>query len=208
VNPEPGQQVVDRGRKRPPEHKRRKQQRKGNAPALEAAPEPRDCKRVYHPTTQGRHPPACKPPARPAISTTVTLEEKQQQMIDDFAIIEDAQERLAAVVDRARRRPPLPEADRTEANRVKGCISLAWIAAEQRDGRCHFHSDADSPLVRGLLALLCDFYSGATPTEVAQTEPVLLEELGLAKNLSPTRLNGLRSVRAKIRDFAATEKSQ
>jgi len=87
---------------------------------------------------------------------------------------------------------------------VKGCVSLAWITAEVRDGRCHFRCDADSPLVRGLLVLLCDLYSGATPAEVAATEPALLEELGLAQNLSPTRLNGLRSVRAKIRDFAAT----
>ncbi len=135
----------------------------------------------------------------------VTLAEKQQQIIDDLAIIEDAQERFAAVVDRARQRPPLPEAERTEDNRVQGCISLAWVVGEQREGRCYFRSDADSPLVRGLLALLCDFYSGATSAEVAATEPVLLEELGLVKNLSPTRLNGLRSVRAKIRDFATTQ---
>ena len=126
-------------------------------------------------------------------------------MIDDLALIEDAQERLGAVVDRVRARPPLSEAERTEANRVKGCISLAWVAAELREGRCYFRSDADSPLVRGLLALLCDCYSGATPAEVAATEPVLLEQLGLAKNLSPTRLNGLRSVRAKIRDFALAQ---
>ena len=126
-------------------------------------------------------------------------------MIDDLALIENSQERFSAVVDRARSRPPLPEADRTESNRVKGCVSLAWIAAEVCDGRCHFRCDADSPLVRGLLVLLCDLYSGATPAEVAATEPALLEQLGLAQNLSPTRLNGLRSVRAKIRDFATTQ---
>jgi cysteine desulfuration protein SufE len=133
----------------------------------------------------------------------VTLAEKQQQLIADYAIIPDPQERLAAVVDRARRRPALPETERTEAHRVRGCVSQAWVIGELRDGRCFFRSDADSPLVRGLLALLCDFYSGATPAEVAATEPALLEELGLARNLSPTRLNGLRSVRAKIREFAA-----
>ena len=135
----------------------------------------------------------------------VTLAEKQQQMIDDLALIENSQERFAAVVDRAKSRPPLPEAERSEANRVKGCVSLAWVAGEVRDGRCHFRSDADSPLVRGLLVLLCDLYSGATPAEVTITEPVLLEQLGLAQNLSPTRLNGLRSVRAKIRDFASSQ---
>ncbi len=134
----------------------------------------------------------------------MTLAEKQRQFIDDYALIDDPQERLAAVVDRARRSPALPDTERTHANRVRGCVSQAWIAAELRDGRCHFRSDADSPLVRGLLKLLCDFYSGATPAEVAATEPALLEELGLARNLSPTRLNGLRSVRAKIREFAAT----
>ncbi len=125
-------------------------------------------------------------------------------MIDDLGLIEDAQERLSAVVDRARSRPPLPEAERTEGNRVKGCVSLAWVVGEVRDGRCHFRCDADSPLVRGLLVLLCDLYSGTTPAEVAATEPALLEQLGLAQNLSPTRLNGLRSVRAKIRAFATT----
>lgn len=135
----------------------------------------------------------------------MTLAEKQQQLIADYAIIDDAQERLSAVVDNARQQPPLPETDRSEANRVKGCVSLAWIAVDVREGRCYFRSDADSPLVRGLLRLLCDLYSGATSAEVATTEPVLFEELGLAKNLSPTRLNGLRSVRAKIRDFALAQ---
>jgi len=86
---------------------------------------------------------------------------------------------------------------------VKGCISQAWLVGERRDGRCYFRCDADSPLVRGLLVLLCDLYSDATPAEIVATEPVLIEELGLARNLSPTRLNGLRSVRSAIRDFAA-----
>jgi len=132
----------------------------------------------------------------------VTLAEKQQQLIADYAIIEDAQERLAAIVDGARRSPPLAATERTENNRVRGCISQAWIVAEQREGLCYFRSDADSPLVRGLLKLLCDLYSDAFPREIATTEPMLYEALGLARNLSPTRLNGLRSVRAKIREYA------
>lgn len=132
----------------------------------------------------------------------MTLAEKQRRLVADYSLIDDPQERLAAVVDHARRRPALPETERTEASRVRGCVSLAWIVGERRDGRCFFRSDADSPLVRGLLVLLCDFYSDATPADVAATEPALLEELGLARNLSPTRLNGLRSVRAKIREFA------
>jgi len=134
----------------------------------------------------------------------VTLAEKHRLLVDNYAIIDDPQERLAAVVDDARKSPALTEAERTESHRVKGCISLAWVAAEEREGLCYFRSDADSPLVRGLLKLLCDAYSGATAAEIAATEPSLFEELGLARNLSPTRLNGLRSVRAKIREFAVS----
>ncbi len=132
----------------------------------------------------------------------VSLAAKQQQMIEDLAVIDDPQERLALVVDRARKRPPLPESERSESHRVKGCISLAWVVGEMRDGRCFFRCDADSPLVRGLIVLLCDFYSDASPADVVATEPELFEQLGLARNLSPTRLNGLKSVRAAIRAFA------
>lgn len=129
-------------------------------------------------------------------------------MIEDLSIIDDPQERLALVVDRARSRPPLAESERTEANRVKGCISQAWLVGELREGRCSFRCDADSPLVRGLLVLLSDLYSEATPAEVVATEPTLLEALGLAHNLSPTRLNGLRSVRSAIRAFATLAASR
>ncbi len=132
----------------------------------------------------------------------MTLAEKQQQLIDDYAIIDDVQERLAAVVDRAKSRPPLTAEERTDERRVRGCVSQALVVAELREGRCYFRSDADSPLVRGLLTLLCDFYSEAAPADVAATEPALLEQLGLTRTLSPTRLNGLRSVRAKIREYA------
>lgn len=132
----------------------------------------------------------------------MTLAEKQQQLIEDYGLIDDPQERLSAIVDRARRLPSLAETERSETNRVKGCISQAWVAGEVRAGRCTFRTDADSPLVRGLLALLSDLYNGATPIEVAATEPALIEALGLDRQLSPTRLNGLRSVRAKMREFA------
>jgi cysteine desulfuration protein SufE len=133
----------------------------------------------------------------------VTLAEKQRQLIDDLLILPDAQERLAAIVDRVKNRPPLPATERIEAHRVKGCVSLAWVVGEGHDGHCCFRSDADSPLVRGLVALLTDLYSNATPTDILTTEPTLIAELGLDRVISPTRLNGLRSVTAKIREFSA-----
>ena len=134
----------------------------------------------------------------------MNLAEKQQLLVDDLAIIEDPQERLGAVVDRAKRLPPLPETDRTESHRVRGCVSQVWVLGELRDGRCQFRCDADGPLVKGLVAFLCEFFSGATPAEIAASNADPLEALGLMRNLSPTRHNGLAAVRARIRELAGT----
>lgn len=133
----------------------------------------------------------------------MTLAGKQQQLIEDYLIIDDVQERLGAIVDRARQCPPLRETERTEAHRVRGCISQAWVVGTAQDGRWAFRGDADSPLVRGLVLLLCELYSGATAEEIHTVEPEVLEKLGFTRMLSPTRLNGLRSVRARIRELAS-----
>ena len=132
----------------------------------------------------------------------VTLAEKQQQLVDDLAIIPDPQERLGAVVDRARRLAPLPEADRTDVHRVRGCISQVWLVGDLRDGRLYFRCDADGPLVKGLVHLLATFFSDATPAEIAVSDADPLAALDLIRNLSPTRRNGLTAVRARIRELA------
>ena len=124
-------------------------------------------------------------------------------MLADLLHIEDAQERLGVLVERARSRLAVSRAEHIDAHRVPGCISPVWLVCEFRDGRCFFRSDAESPLVRGLVALLCDLYNDSDPREVCATEPAILEQLGLLRTLSPTRVNGLRSVRANIREFAA-----
>lgn len=133
----------------------------------------------------------------------MTLAEKLQTLVDDFAPIDDLQERLNLVVDRARRHPPLPPAARTDENRVLGCISAVWLTAELRDGGLHLYADADSPLVRGLVLFVTDFFSGSPPAEIAASDADPLAALDLLKNLSPTRRNGLTAVRTRIRALAA-----
>ena len=133
----------------------------------------------------------------------MTLAEKQRRLSDELSAIEDAHERLAAIVARARRMKPLAEAERIDAHRVRGCVSPVWLVGELREGRCYFRCDADGPLVKGLVALLCDFFSGATPSEIVTTDADPLSALGLTKNLSPTRRNGLASARAAIVSFAS-----
>jgi cysteine desulfuration protein SufE len=135
----------------------------------------------------------------------MTLAQRHQRLIDDLLIIPDRQERLAIIVDQARRLPPFSTAERIDSNRVTGCQSAVWLIGEpQADGTLVLRVDADSPLVKGLVHLLGAAYSGATPPEIAATDPTFLNELGLLQDLSPTRRNGLTAVRARIRELATT----
>jgi cysteine desulfuration protein SufE len=132
----------------------------------------------------------------------VFLAEKLQRVVDEFSVFDDPHERLAAVVDRAKRTPSLPAADRIDANRVRGCVSVVWLVADLRDNRCYFRSDAESPIVRGLVVFLCDFFSGAPPDEISASSLDPLAALDLTRNLSPTRRNGLAAAHKAIREFA------
>jgi cysteine desulfuration protein SufE len=132
----------------------------------------------------------------------VFLTGKLQRLVDDLSILDDPQERLTAVVDRAKRVPPLPATERRDANRVRGCVSVVWLVGELRDGCCYFRSDAESPIVRGLVVFLSEFFSGAPAHEVAESTLEPLDALDLTRNLSPTRRNGLAAARQAIRDFA------
>lgn len=132
----------------------------------------------------------------------MTLAAKQLQFIERFRVFEDPRERLAAIVDRARRSPALSAAERTPLTRVAGCLSPVWVVAEFTGERCRFHADAESPVVRGLVTLLCELFSGATPADIVDFDVALLDELGLTRHLSPTRRHGLANVVAHIRTFA------
>ncbi len=132
----------------------------------------------------------------------MSLTPRQQSLLDDLLPIDDSHERLAAVVDRARRRPKLPPAERSAAHRVPGCISPVWLVPQCHANLCHFRAEADSPVVLGLVTLLADFFSDTTPAQILASDVDPLETLGLTRTLSPTRRHGLAAVRAAIRAFA------
>jgi cysteine desulfuration protein SufE len=128
--------------------------------------------------------------------------ERQAAIRATLSLIDDPQERLTVATTWKTGMLPLKADERTDAHLVRGCVSRVWLACEMEAGRCRFRVDADSPLVRGLVSLLCGIYDGATPAEVLAEEPIVLEELGILRNLSPTRQNGLAAVRRALVEFA------
>lgn len=132
------------------------------------------------------------------MSTTIA------EIRDDFALLDDWEDRYRYVIELGRQLPEFPEAMRTEANKVRGCASQVWIATRAADvdgvRRLHFEGDSDAHIVRGLIAILLSLYQDATPTEILQSDPQgVFAELGLAEHLTQQRSNGLASMVARIR---------
>ena len=132
----------------------------------------------------------------------MSLAEKESRLVGRYAIIEDRHERLAAVTSRGKKWPPLAEGERTDDRLVPGCSSRVWLSGDFRQGVCHFRMDADSPLVKGLAALVCELYDGESPADIAASAPKLMELMGFDRMISPTRLHGLSQVQATIQEFA------
>jgi len=128
----------------------------------------------------------------------MTVTANEQTILNEFAFIENPQERMGAIVDSVRHLPHFPEDERTPANHVPGCTSKVWLKAVSTDGRWRFESDCDSPLVRALVHLLCRALQETSTQEAAKARITVLDRLGITRNLTPTRINGLAAVRERI----------
>lgn len=130
------------------------------------------------------------------------VHEKVQALIRDFSRIPDWEDRYRKIIEIGKQLPGLPDSKKTEESKIKGCQSQVWLHASLEGDRVILDADSDAVLVRGLVALLLQVYSGGTPTEILNESPDFLKDLGFDGNLSPSRANGLHSMVKQIRNFA------
>jgi len=132
-----------------------------------------------------------------------------EELRDEFDLLGDWEERYRHVIDLGRTLEPLTDAERSDANKVRGCASQVWlIKALGPDGRLRFRGDSDAHIVRGLIAILLRLYSGRTPDEILAIDARgALEGLGLIGALSAQRSNGLFSMVERIRRDAGAAKA-
>jgi cysteine desulfuration protein SufE len=124
-------------------------------------------------------------------------------IIENFEIVEDDDMRLEYLIELGRALPPMPEAERTETNRVHGCESQVWIdtKAEPSGGtpRLVLHGFSDSFIVRGFVALMVALYTGKTPREAAETDGLdLFRQLRFGAHVTSKRSNGVRAMAERI----------
>ena len=132
----------------------------------------------------------------------MNLAEKQQQLTATLTALKNGQDRLALLVEHAKKLPPLPPEQRVEENLIPGCLAKLWFVAEFRDGNGYFACDSDSLVVKAVAGLLSEFYSGHAPVEILAHDPQFLAPLGITQHLTPNRRNALAKVWERIRQFA------
>jgi cysteine desulfuration protein SufE len=132
-----------------------------------------------------------------------------EAIADDFALLDDWEDRYRYVIELGRAMPPLEDALKVPATKVEGCASQVWIVprieGEGAAARFDFRGESDALIVRGLIAVLHALYSGLHPEAVVGVDaPAELARLDLDQHLSSQRSNGLRSMVARIRALAGT----
>jgi cysteine desulfuration protein SufE len=126
----------------------------------------------------------------------------QQDIADEFAFFGDWTERYQYLIDLGKQLAPFPEEWKTEEHRVSGCQSMVWLVPSGNAEQMHFAAASDSAIVSGLIALMLRVYSDRSAAEIVATEPAFIQQIGLAKHLSPTRSNGLAAMLAKVKAYA------
>jgi cysteine desulfuration protein SufE len=128
----------------------------------------------------------------------------------DFALLDDWEDRYRYVIELGRTLPPMDDALKTDANKVRGCVSQVWLTMDVHyptdphvRPRLRFRGDSDAHIVRGLIAILFAIYQDRTPEEILATDArPLFAELGLKEHLTPQRSNGFAAMVERIKSDA------
>lgn len=136
-----------------------------------------------------------------------TINELQEEVVEEFADLEDWMDKYQLLIDMGSEQEALPEEYKTEQNLIDGCQSRVWLQADLVDGHIVFQAESDALIVKGIVALLVRVLSGHTPDEILNADLYFIEKIGLREHLSPTRSNGLLAMLKQMRMYALAFKT-
>lgn len=136
------------------------------------------------------------------MTNEMSMEETQDEIIDEFSLFDDWLDRYQYIIDLGRKLEPLTPEEMTDDALLAGCQSSVWLHASGDADRLKFRANSDAAIVSGLIYLLLRVYSGRSAREIVESEPRFVRELGLSEHLSPTRANGLNAMLEAVQKHA------
>lgn len=129
-----------------------------------------------------------------------------EEIVENFEFLDDWEDRYKYLIELGNQLEPFPEIERTDQNKVQGCVSQVWVTThidEGDDPIVNIYGDSDAHIVRGLVAIALAIFSGKHVSEIlAINETALFDRIGLSEHITPQRSNGLRSLVARIKSHA------
>lgn len=138
----------------------------------------------------------------------MTIEESQQEIIEEFSEMDDWMDRYQLLIDMGEEQTPLPAEEKNESNLIDGCQSRVWIVCNEQNGCLHFRAESDALIVKGIIALLIRVINDHTPQEILDAKLHFIDDIGLREHLSPTRSNGLLAMIKQINFYALAYKAK
>lgn len=138
----------------------------------------------------------------------MTINQLQENIIDEFDQFDDWMDKYALLIDLGNSLEAIEEKHKTPQNIIEGCQSRVWLHAEYNNGIITYKGESDAILVKGIVALLIQVFSGHTPDEILNAELYFIDKIGLREHLSPTRSNGLVAMVKQMRMYALAFKSK
>lgn len=147
------------------------------------------------------------------MTTTMTLAQTQQDLVDEFAMFTDWQDRYEHLIELGKDLPLIAPELKVDANLVRGCQSRVWLNAEVSTAldmtkRIHFTADSDAMITKGIVALLVRVYNDRTPHEILGASTEFIDRIGLREHLSPNRANGLSAMIDQMKRYALAYSSK
>ncbi len=138
----------------------------------------------------------------------MSISEIQEEIIEEFAMFEDWEERYQYMIDLGKSLPLIAEQYKTEDHIIKGCQSRVWVHADMNDDKVEFTADSDAIITKGIIAILIRSFSNQHPNDIIKANTDFIDKIGLKEHLSPTRANGLVSMVKQLKMYAIAYQTQ
>ena len=132
----------------------------------------------------------------------MTIAAIQEEIIDEFSMFDDWDERFQYVIDLGKNLPLVDDQYKTDDNIIKGCQSKVWLHADEKEDKIIFTADSDAIITKGIIAILIRAFSNQKAKDILEADTTFIDQIGLKEQLSPTRANGLVSMIKQIKLYA------
>ncbi|MCG3661800.1 SufE family protein [Aliarcobacter butzleri] len=131
-----------------------------------------------------------------------TIEQRVEEIKDDLDFFDDELAKYEYIIDLGKKLEEFDEKDKTPENIVHGCTSQVWLTCENKNGKLYFYGTSDAIIVKGLVYMILQIFSGSTIQELKDVDMDIVHELNLSEVITPNRQSGVIGMIKKIKEYA------